>query len=61
MSVYTTYDEIRDNLKSQLNDCVKLASELQNENIWGYEDMSEEYKDNILEALILIQKAKRKI
>lgn len=35
MSVYTTYDKIRDNLKDQLSDCIKLASELQNENIWG--------------------------
>lgn len=61
MSVYTTYDKIRDNLKDQLSDCIKLASELQNENIWGYGDINEEYKDKMLEVLILLQKAKRKI
>lgn len=61
MSVYTTYDEIRDELKSNLNECIRLASQLQDENIWGYKDMRSEYIDDMLEVLIMLQKAKRKI
>ncbi len=61
MSVITTYDEYRYELKDKLGECIKLALRLQDEDIWGYGDMRNDYSDDILEALILLQKTKKLI
>ena len=61
MGVITTYDEIKYELKNKLADCIRLALRLQDENVWGYSDMKSEYIDNMLEVLIMLQKAKRKL
>ncbi len=61
MGVVTRYDEIRDDLRDKVNECIKLALKLQDEDIWGYEDMNDEYVDNVLKILVMLQKVKKKI
>lgn len=61
MSVTTSYDEIRIELKDKLKECTRLALQLQDENIWGYEQMKISYSDEMLEVLVLITKARKKI
>lgn len=51
MGVYTTYDEKREYLREQLNDCLKEAKELLNEEIWGYSDMREDYAIDVYQAI----------
>lgn len=51
MSVYTTYDEKRDELKEELTNCLELARKLLDENIWGYDDMSEDYAIEVYQAV----------
>jgi len=55
MSVRTTYDEKRDELKDLLRECLTLARELLDENIWGYEEMKEDYATDLYVA---VKKAK---
>lgn len=43
MSVHTTYDDMRDNLRDKLNECISLAKSMFNEDIWGYDEMKEDY------------------
>lgn len=43
MSIITTYDEKRDELREALKDCVKMARELLDEDLWGYDQMKEDY------------------
>ena len=48
MSAQTNYDDMRDELREELNKCLKLAKELVvGEDIWGYNDMREDYAMNI--------------
>lgn len=48
MSVQTSYDDMRDELREELNKCLKLAKELVvGEDIWGYNDMREDYAMNV--------------
>lgn len=55
MSVYTTYDEKRDELKLELLRCLKLAKELVvGDDIWGYENVREGYA---MEVYLAIKKA----
>lgn len=59
MGVHTTYDEMRDRLRDELNDCLRLAKELMvGEDIWGYEDMREDYAVDVYQA---IKKARDKV
>jgi len=51
LSVYTTYDEKRDELKEELTNCLELARKLLDENIWGYDDMSEDYAIEVYQAV----------
>ena len=51
MSVITTYDEMRDRLKDKLTECLSLAREMLNENIWGYDEMKENYSEEIYFAV----------
>ncbi|HFK1435078.1 TPA: hypothetical protein ACGXNJ_005232 [Bacillus cereus] len=52
MGVQTTYDEMRDRLRDELNDCLRLAKELMvGEDIWGYEDMREDYAVDVYQAI----------
>lgn len=52
MSVYTDYDEKRDELKENLKDCLKMAKELVvGEDIWGYDDMREGYAIDVYLAI----------
>ena len=56
MSVYTTYDFKRDELRDKLNECLRQAKELlMGEDIWGYEDMKEGYAE---ELYLLVKKAR---
>ena len=44
MSVQTEYDDKRDSLREDLNECLKKAKELVvGEDIWGYAQMPEDY------------------
>ena len=55
MSVHTEYDEKRDWLRSELEDCLEYAKDkLFDKNIWGYDDMRSDYAAEVLDA---IQKA----
>jgi|GEM_PF-6841032 len=51
MSVITTYDEKRDRLRDELTDCLKLAKELLDEDIWGYDEMKDDYAMNVYTAV----------
>lgn len=51
MGVYTDYDQKRDQLRDELNDCLKLAKELLNENIWGYSEMCGDYAIDVYKAI----------
>jgi len=51
VGVYTTYDEKRDELKRELTECLELARELLNENIWGYEEMKSGYAMDLYVAV----------
>jgi len=61
MGVTTTYDEIRFELKEKLNECIRIALKLQDEDIWGYDHMKDGYSDEMLEVLIFLQRARKKI
>lgn len=44
MSVQTSYDDMRDELRNELNKCLRLAKELVvGEDIYGYDDMRDGY------------------
>lgn len=51
MAVYTTYDEKRDYLRRELNDCLELARELLDETIWGYDEMKADYAIEVYQAV----------
>ena len=51
MGVYTSYDEMRDRLRDNLNDCLREAKELFDEDIWGYDDMREDYAIDVYRAV----------
>ena len=55
MSVRTTYDEKRDELKDLLMECLTLAREMLDENIWGFEEMKSDYATDLYVA---VKKAK---
>jgi len=55
MSVVTTYDEKRDELRFQLSKCLTLAREMLDENIWGFEEMKSDYATDLYVA---VKKAK---
>lgn len=61
MNVCTTYDEKRKQLKDSIIQCIELGMELQDETIWGYDDMKEDYVDDIMDIILFLQKAKRHI
>lgn len=58
MGVYTTYDEKRDNLREKLDECVRMARELLDEDMWGYEEMIEDYALDLYQA---IKKARKMV
>ena len=51
MSVITTYDEKRDQLRDELSDCLRMAKELLDEDIWGYDEMKDDYAMNVYMAV----------
>jgi len=51
MGVCTTYDEKRDQLREELTKCLKLAKELLDEDIWGYENMRDDYAIDVYTAV----------
>jgi hypothetical protein len=51
MGVYTDYDQRRDNLREELNECLKLAKELLDEDIWGYNEMRTDYAIDVYQAV----------
>lgn len=55
MSVHTTYDSMRDNLRNKLNECLQLSKEMLDEDIWGYDEMKNDYA---IELYVSIKKAK---
>ena len=59
--VTTAYDEIRKELRDKLSECVKLALQLQDETIWGYDQMKEGYADGILETAVILKKVIKEV
>ena len=56
MSVRTTYDEKRDELREKLNECLKMVKEdLMDEDVWGYNLMVEDYD---IELYCAVKKAR---
>jgi hypothetical protein len=51
MGVITTYDEKRDALRDRLNESLRLAKELLDEDTWGYENMKEDYAVDVYMAV----------
>ncbi|MGL4573083.1 MAG: hypothetical protein ACRCVJ_18730 [Clostridium sp.] len=51
MSITTKYDDMRMDLKDDLNNCLDKAREMLDNNIWGYEDMKEGYALDIYIAI----------
>ena len=52
MSVRTTYDDMRDCLRDELDKCLKLAKDLLvGEDIWGYDEMCEDYAIDLYQAV----------
>lgn len=51
MGVYTEYDMVRDRLRESISDCLVEAKELLDEDIWGYNEMVNDYGLNIYAAL----------
>lgn len=51
MGVYTTYDERRDDLREKLNECLRMAKGLLDEDIWGYDEMNEDYSIELYQAV----------
>jgi 5-methylthioribose kinase len=51
MGVYTTYDEKRDELRDKLTECLRMAKELFDEDIWGYDEMREDYDIDVYQAI----------
>lgn len=59
MSVRTSADEKRDEAKDHIADALKCLTEIVNDEIWGYDDYNEEYKDKLDESISLLRKIKR--
>lgn len=55
MGVVTSYDERRDGLRKALTDCLDMAKDLLDENVWGYEDMRCDYA---LDVYVAVKKAR---
>lgn len=51
MGVTTTYDEMRYKLLSDMDDCLEQARELLNTNIYGYDEMKEDYALDLYVAI----------
>ncbi|AIW03517.1 hypothetical protein CPT_Moonbeam119 [Bacillus phage Moonbeam] len=51
MGVHTTYDEMRDRLREQLDDCLRDAKAMFDEDIWGYHEMRSEYIIDVYQAI----------
>lgn len=47
----TTYDEMRDELRKQLEDCAEKAKKLMNREIYGYDEIPKDYAINIYKAI----------
>ena len=59
MSINTTYDEKRDELRDNLKECLSQAKELVvGEDIWGYDHMKEGYA---IEVYMAIKNALKKV
>lgn len=51
MSVFTSYDIIRDNLRDKLTECLDIAKNLLDESVWGYEEMRKDYAIDVYKAI----------
>lgn len=52
MSVQTTYDDMRDELKATLEKALKQAKELViREDVWGFDEMKENYAMDVYKAV----------
>jgi len=47
----TTYDEKRDALRDKLTECLKMAKEMFDEDIYGYKEMKDDYIINVYSAI----------
>jgi len=59
MSVRTSADEKRDEAKEHIKDALKCLTEVTDDETWGYEDYSDDYKDKLEESINLLRKIKR--
>lgn len=55
MGVVTTYDEKRNELRDKLQEALKIAKEMLDEDIWGYSEMKEDYA---IDIYVAVKKAK---
>lgn len=51
MGVHTSYDEMRDRLKEQLDESLKLAKEMVVTEDWGAEQFNDDYKMEVYQAV----------
>ena len=58
MGVQTAYEDRRNDLRDELRKCLRMAKEMFDGSIWGYDDMDEDY---IFNVFMLIKKAKDSI
>lgn len=53
MSVQTTYDDMRDDLKEALDECLNKAGKLVvGKDIWGYNEMRKGYAVDVYQAVL---------
>lgn len=51
MGVHTTYDEMRDRLRDNLEDCLKQAKELVVTDVWGADQVRDDYALEVFQAV----------
>jgi bifunctional pyridoxal-dependent enzyme with beta-cystathionase and maltose regulon repressor activities len=59
MGVITEFNEKIDAAKLNLEEAIKNIRDCTDEEIYGYSDVNQEYKDNLIEVLMQLIKIKR--
>jgi hypothetical protein len=52
MSVQTTYDEMRDRLRNDLDNCLEQSIELLKTKCWGYDEMRSGYAIELYQKIM---------
>lgn len=61
MSVDTTADEKRDEVKKHVEQSLSLLKEIIVDEVWGYDDFSSDYKELLDECMAYLLKVKRRL